>query len=97
MYHFQFKLAYIHGQIRVDSLIFYYTCILSINPFRSIVYNNEVDKSMDKKFPILYLHEIAFSLIPQEVFCTKAKDIRESKKRNMILKCLWPDVRCVAP
>ena len=31
-----------------------------------------MDKSMDKKFRRLYLHEIAFNLIPKQVFCTKA-------------------------
>ena len=53
-----------------------------------------MDKSMDKK---LYLHEIACNLFPQRLFCTKAKNVRESRKRNMILKCLCPDVGCVAP
>ena len=33
----------------------------------------------------LYLHKIAFNLIPQQLFCTKAKNVRESRKRNMIL------------
>ena len=28
---------------------------------------------MDKRFPGLYLHEIAFSLVPQQLFCTKQK------------------------
>ena len=40
---------YSHSQIRVDTLIFYY--ILSINPSSPIVYNNEVDESMDMKLP----------------------------------------------
>ena len=34
---------------------------------------------MDKKFQGLYLHENAFNLIPQQLFCTKAKNIRESR------------------
>ena len=57
----------------------------------------EVNKSMDKKFRRLYLYEIAFNLIPQPLFCTKAKNIRESRKRNMILKCLCPHVGYVSP
>ena len=32
-----------------------------------------MDKSMDKNFCRLYLHELAFNLIPQQLFCTKAK------------------------
>ena len=79
---------YSQGQIRVDTLIFYY--ILSINP-----YSLQVDKSMGKKFRRLHLHKIAFNLVPQQLFCTKAKNIRESRKRNMILKCLCPHVGCV--
>ena len=59
----------------------YYQQIL----LHSTVYNNEVDKFMDKRFRILYLHKIAFNLIPQRLSCTKAKNIRESRKRNMIL------------
>ena len=51
---------------------------------------------MDKRFPGLYLHEIAFSSVPQQLFCTKANNISESRKRNMILKCLCPHIRCVA-
>ena len=62
-----------------------------------IVCNNEVDKSMDKEFRRLYLHEMTFNLIPKQLFYTKAKNIRESRKRNMILKCLFPHVGCVAP
>ena len=61
--------------------IIYYQYIL----LHSIVYNNEVDKSMDKQICGLYLNEIDFNLIPQQLFCTKAKNIRESRKRNMIL------------
>ena len=38
-----------------------------------------MDKSMDKKFRRLYLHEIASNLVPQQLFCTKAKNIRESR------------------
>ena len=49
-----------------------------------------------KKIRRLYLHEITFNLIPQQLFCTKAKTIRESRKK-MILKCLCPHVGCVAP
>ena len=44
----------------------------------------------------IYIHEFAFNLIPQQLFCTKAKNIRESRKRNMILKFLCPQVGCVA-
>ena len=40
---------------------------------------------MDKKFRRLYLHKTAFNLVPQQLFCTKAKNITESRKRNMIL------------
>ena len=47
---------------------------------------------MDNKFRRLYLHEIAFNLTPQPLFCTKAKNTRESRKRNIILKCLCPQV-----
>ena len=50
-----------------------------------------------KPFCRLYLNEIAFNLIPQQSFCTKAIYIRKSRKTNMILKCLCPDVGCVAP
>ena len=55
--------------------------------------------SMDKKIFRLYQHEIAFSLVPQQLVCTKVKNIRESRKRNMILKCLCPHVgcTCIAP
>ena len=56
-----------------------------------------MNKSMDKKFRRLYLHEIAFNLILQPLFCTKAKNIRESRKRNMLLKCLCPHVGYVLP
>ena len=49
------------------------------------------------KFRIIYLHKIALNLKPQQLFCTKAKNISESRKRNMILKCLCPHVECVAP
>ena len=45
----------------------------------------------------LYLHEIAFNLVPQQLYCTKAKTIGESRKRNMILKFLYPYVGCVTP
>ena len=37
-----------------------------------------------------YVYEIAFDLIPQQLFWTKAKDLRQSGKRKVILKCLWP-------
>ena len=38
---------------------------------------------MDKKFHRLYLHEIAFNLIPQQLFCTKAtKDHGVKVKEN---------------
>ena len=64
-------MIYSHGQIRADTLYFtvYYQQIL----LYSIFYNNEVDKSMDKKFRRLYLHKIAFHLLPQQFFGTKAK------------------------
>ena len=55
-----------------------------------------MDQSMDKKFHRLLIHEIAFNLIPQHLFYTKAKKIRKSMKRNMILKGLCPHVGCVA-
>ena len=37
---------------------------------------------MDKKFRILYLHEIAFNLTPQQLFCTKATNITESQGKD---------------
>ena len=40
---------------------------LNLSP---IVYNNEVNTSMDKKFCRLYLREIAFNLIPQQLYYT---------------------------
>ena len=52
------------------------------DPLHSIVYNNEVNKSMDKKFRRLYLHEIGFNLIQQPLFCTTAKKIGESRKKT---------------
>ena len=48
---------------------------------------------MDKKFRRLYLYEIAFNLIPQPLFGTKANIIRESRKRNMILEMSMPSCR----
>ena len=70
----------------------YFTIYYQLILLHSIIYNNEVDKSMDKKIRRLYLHEIAFNLIPQQLFCTQAKTLRESRKRNMILKYLCPHV-----
>ena len=86
------RATYSHGQIRVDTLFFtlYYQQIL----LHSTVYNNEVDKFMDKRFRRLYLHKIAFNLIPQRLSCTKAKNIRESRKRNMILISLPSSRMC---
>ena len=51
-----------------------------------------------KKNRRLYLIKTAFNLTPQQlhVFCTRAKTIQESRKRNMILKCLCSHVGCVA-
>ena len=69
-------IRYSHGQIKVDILIFYYIFLL-----HSIVYNNEMDKFVNKIFRILYLQEIAFNLIPQQLLCTKAKNIRELKRK----------------
>ena len=37
---------------------------------------------MDKKFRKLYLHKIAFNLIPQQVFCTKAKKYQGVKEKK---------------
>ena len=51
-----------------------------------------MDNSMDTEFLRLYLQEVAFNIISQQLICTKTKNIWESRKRNMILKCL-----CVAP
>ena len=76
---------------------YYFTMYYQQILLHSIVYKNEVDKSMDKKFRRLYLYKIAFNLIPQQLFCTEAKNIRESRKRNMILKCQGSNVGCVAP
>ena len=39
-------------------------------------------KSMDKKIRRSYLHEIAFTLIPQQLSCTKAIKIRKSRKKH---------------
>ena len=47
-----------------------------------------------KNFEGSIYSEIAFYL---QLFCIKAKNIRESRKRNMIMKCLCPHVGCVAP
>ena len=35
-----------------------------------------------KKFCRLYLNEIAFNLIPQQLFCTKAIYIMKSRKKH---------------
>ena len=55
-----------------------------------------VNKSMDKKNLQIIPTQIAFNL-PLQLFCIKAKNIRESRKRNTILKYLCPHIRCVAP
>ena len=49
-----------------------------------------------EKFCRLYLHEIVFNLIPQQLFCTKAMN-SGSQEKTMILKCLCPHGGCVAP
>ena len=41
-----------------------------------------MDKSKDKKFRTLYLHEIVFKLVPQQLFCTKAKKYRGVKEKK---------------
>ena len=61
-----------------------------------IVYNNGVDKSMDLKKCRLHLHESAFTLIPQQLFCTKAINIRRSSKKHDF-EISMPNVGCVAP
>ena len=49
-----------------------------------MVYNNEVDKPMNYKFHRfrIYLYEIAFKLVPQHLYSTKATNFRESGKRK---------------
>ena len=42
----------------------------------------------------IFRYEISFNLLPQQLFLRKAKNLRESRKRNMILKCLCPHVGC---
>ena len=37
---------------------------------------------MNKKFHRLYLHEIAFDLIPQQLFCTKTKKYQGVKEKK---------------
>ena len=41
-----------------------------------------MDKSMDKKFHRLLIHEIAFNLIPQHLFYTKAKKYQEVNEKK---------------
>ena len=49
-----------------------------------------------KTFCRSYLHEIAFYLIPQQLFCTKAINIRKSRKKPDF-ECLCPHIGGVAP
>ena len=37
---------------------------------------------MDKKFGRLYLHEIAFNILPQQLFCTRAKNYQGVKEKK---------------
>ena len=50
-----------------------------------------------KNFCRLYLNEIAFNLIPQQLFCTKAINIRKSRKKHDFEMSICPHVECVAP
>ena len=52
---------------------------------------------MSKNFADIYLYEIAFNLIPQQLFLNKSNKHQEVKGKNMILKCLCPHVGCIAP
>ena len=49
-----------------------------------------------KKLCGLYLLEIAFNLIPQQLFCIKAINLRKSRKKHDF-ESLCPHVGCVAP
>ena len=52
---------------------------------------------MNKKIGRLYLHEIAFSLIPQQLFCTKAKNYQGVKEKKHDFEMSMSHVGCVAP
>ena len=54
-----------------------------------------MDKSMDKKFRRLYLHEIAINLIPQQYYCTKAKKYQgiKAKETSHDFKMSMPSCR----
>ena len=48
---------------------------------------------MDKKFRRLYLHEIAFILVPQQLFCTKAKKYQGVKEKKHDFEKSMPSFR----
>ena len=52
-----------------------------------------MDKSKDIKFRTLYLHEIVFKLVPQQLFCTKAKKYWGVKEKKHDFEMSMPSCR----
>ena len=59
---------------------------------------NQVMKRINKSIKFIfqiYLYKIAFNLIPQQLFWTKAKKFYGAREKKNDFECLCPHVGCV--